>query len=103
MEVCQNYCEKCKKRTEESSKGTEEQTREFNEEVNKLGEVILDCGTNLFSEEGLQLLIQYSKDQAAAVEENHEMLEGNLKAGPSNVDSNSGASHYFDNWWCCQF
>ncbi|GLT31658.1 hypothetical protein SLA2020_063790 [Shorea laevis] len=30
------------------------------------------------------------KDQAAAVEENREMLEGNLETGPSNVDSNSG-------------
>ncbi|GLT32096.1 hypothetical protein SLA2020_067860 [Shorea laevis] len=100
-EVYQKYREKCKKRTEESSKGREEQTREFNEEVDKLGEVILvcgtnlsseeDCGTNLLSEEGLQLLMQYySEDEAAAVEENREMLEENLKAGPSDVDSNSG-------------
>ncbi|GKV17680.1 hypothetical protein SLEP1_g28149 [Rubroshorea leprosula] len=91
-EVYQNFREKCKKRTEESSKGTEEQTREFNDEFDKLAaEVFSDFGANIPYEEGLQLLIQYySEDEAAAVEENRGMLEANLKAGPSNIDSNSG-------------
>ncbi|GLU23795.1 hypothetical protein SLE2022_397730 [Rubroshorea leprosula] len=65
--------------------------QEKNEKSRAIRAFHKDCGTNIPYEEGLQLLIQYySKDQAAAVEENREMLEGNLKAGPSNVDSNSG-------------